>query len=177
MSSRLIIASPQLDDPNFARSVILVCQHDETGAFGLIINRDGPVSIGAVTERMDLGEPAEPDSVTWWGGPVGPGTGFVIWRGEADDSEGWNLRGDIAVSPSAERLKSLVQTQVPFFLCLGYAGWGAGQLDHEIETGSWLYADVEPTLIFDVPLDERYDRALMLLGLTAYTVSMTPIEA
>lgn len=177
MPSRLIIASPQMEDPNFARSVVLVCQHDESGAFGLVINRDGPVSIGAVTERMDLGEPADPESVTWWGGPVGPGTGFVIWRGEAEDEEGWTLGGRVAVSPSAQRLKSLVEGKVPFFLCLGYAGWGAGQLDQEIETGSWLYADVDPDIIFDVPLDERYDKALETLGLTAHTVWMTPIEA
>lgn len=176
MEHGFLIASPQMEDPNFAGSVVLICQHDDTGAFGLIINRDGPVSIGAVAERMDLGSPVDPDCVTWWGGPVGPGTGFVIWRGNTDQEEGWNLAGDVAISPSAARLRQLVSQQTPFFLCLGYAGWGAGQLDAEIETGSWLYTEVDPGILFEVPLEDRYERALATLGLTAEMVWMKPLD-
>ncbi len=177
MQPGFIIASPQMRDPNFEHAVVLICEHNDSGAFGLIINRDGPVSIGAVLERMDLGEPLDGDAPTWWGGPVGPGTGFVIWRGPSDADEGWLIGDGVSVSPSADRLRRLVQEKAVFHLCLGYAGWGAGQLDEEIETGSWLYCDMDPDVLFEVPLADRYDRALALLGLTAGMVLMRPAEA
>ena len=82
----------------------------------------------------------------------------------------------MAISPSAARLRQLVTQQTPFFLCLGYAGWGAGQLDAEIETGSWLYTEVDPGILFEVPLEERYERALATLGLTAEMVWMKPLD-
>lgn len=172
----LLISSPQMRDPNFERTVILLCQHDEDGALGLVINRDGPASLGAVAEGMSLPRPARGDAPTWWGGPVGKGTGFVLWRGEAADDEGWTLGDRVAVSLSADRLTALLQGTERFHLCLGYAGWGPGQLDEEIERGSWIYADVDAALVFEVPLPERYGRALASLGLSPETVWMTPID-
>lgn len=171
----VLIASPQMRDRNFERTVVLLCQHDEDGALGLIINRDGPVSLGEVLERMDLNMEA-PDRPTLWGGPVGAGSGFVLWRGRADPHEGWTLGEEIAVSPSAERLAQLVQSGQRFHLALGYAGWGPGQLEQEMERGSWLWTDPWPELVFDLPMDARYDRALGALGLSAHTVVMNPLE-
>lgn len=175
MKSGLLIASPQLKDQWFDHTVVLLCQHDEEGALGLVINRDGPVTVGDVLERMDLDARHLPDRATWWGGPVGPGSGFVLWRGSATESEGWTLGSEVAVSPSAERLADLVGTGQRFHLALGYAGWGPGQLDQELAHGSWLLTDVDPRIIFDTPMDARYDQALALLGLTAHTVVMDPI--
>jgi putative transcriptional regulator len=173
----LLIASPVMPDSNFSRSVVLICQHDEGGAIGLIINRRGPVSLNDVLKRLDLAGPATLRGSTWWGGPVGQETGFVIWKGSAKPEEGWNLGNEIAVSPSAEQLGILVEGGEPFHLCLGYAGWGPGQLDHEVGTGSWIYTDVEPAIIFETPLEQRYNLALAQLGLTAATVSMQAIDA
>ena len=174
----LLIASPQMHDPCFDRTVVLLCQHDDAGAIGLVINRDGPVTMGDVINRMELGPERENnDAPTWWGGPVGQGTGFVIWQGRIEPEEGWNVGENVAVSPSVERLTRLVQEHCRFHLCLGYAGWGPGQLAGEIETGSWLYADVDPNLIFHTPMEDRYDRALSLLGLQSHIINMTPIEA
>ena len=173
----LLIASPVMRDPNFSRSVVLICQHDDEGAIGLIINRKGPVSLDDVLSRLELEGPDALRGHTWWGGPVGQETGFVIWRGLANPDEGWNLGQQVAVSPSAEQLGNLVAEGETFHLCLGYAGWGPGQLDQEIQTGSWVYTDVEPTIIFETPLEERYNAALAQLGLTAATLSMQPIDA
>ncbi len=171
-----LVASPQMRDPHFERAVVLLCQHDEEGALGLIINRDGPITLGMVAEQMKLAAPASPQSPTWWGGPVGPGTGFVVWSGPGDEDEGWNPAPGIWVSLSSARLAELFGAGERFFLCLGYAGWGAGQLDAEIERGSWIVTDIDPAVLFEVPLPERYTRALALLGLSADTVWMTPID-
>jgi putative transcriptional regulator len=165
-----------MHDRFFERAVVLLCQHDENGTLGLVINRDGNVTLGEVVERLDLGLPQNADTPTWWGGPVGAGTGFVIWKGAVDPDEGWNLGKQVAVSPSAQWLGQLVAGRRPFHLCLGYAGWGPGQLDTEIESGSWLVADIDPGVIFETSLAERYTRALALLGLTPETVWMKPID-
>jgi putative transcriptional regulator len=171
----ILIASPQMRDPNFERTVVLLCQHDGEGAIGLVINRDGPIPVGAVLQRLNMLSGRGGDTPTWWGGPVGPGTGFVLWRGHEDVEEGWSL-GGVMVSPSAERLRQLVEARDRFHLCLGYAGWGPGQLDTEISSGSWIYTEVDPALVFEVPQPERYREALASLGLTPETVWMTPID-
>ncbi len=173
----MLIAAPKMGDPNFDRTVVLICQHDEHGAVGLVINREGPASVGEVLEKLEI-DPALPyTGSTWVGGPVRPGTGFVLWRGDVDPDEGWNVGDGIAVSPSAERLSALAGHGTPFALCLGYAGWSPGQLDAEVRSGSWLFIDVDDRIVFDQPMEQRYDAALAQLGLTAATVVMTPGEA
>jgi len=173
----MLIAAPSMQDPNFVRTVVLICQHDENGAVGLVINREGPVGISDVLEKLEIDHAAPYDAPTWTGGPVRPGTGFVLWRGKVDPDEGWNVGDGVAVSPSADRLGRLAGTGSPFALCLGYAGWSPGQLDHEVQTGSWLFVDVDNTIIFEQPLEARYEAALARLGLTAATVVMTPGDA
>ena len=176
MATGFLVASPQMHDPNFERAVVLLCQHDDEGAIGLIINRDGPVTIGAVSARMKLSPPPHASAPTWWGGPVGAGTGFVIWEGPGDAAEGWQPADGVWVSLSSERLAALIEGGQRFHLCLGYAGWSPGQLDAEIERGSWIVTDPDPDILFRVPLPERYDRALALLGLRPDSVWMTPID-
>jgi putative transcriptional regulator len=178
MSGRpgLIIASPTMEDPNFQRTVVLVCQHDEKGALGLVINRPGEVDIIDVLLRLELDGPLTPDGRTWWGGPVGPGTGFVVWRGQAADEEGWTIGDEVAVSPAMERLRERVASGQPYALVLGYAGWAPGQLDAEIASGSWLFADADPDLVFDLPAGQRYDAALARLGVDPERVWMHPVD-
>ena len=171
-----IIASPQLKDPNFERTLVLLCQHDEEGALGLVINREGPISLDEVLSSLGLPTDPSAERTTWWGGPVGPGAGFVLFAGEVGAEQGWSLAGQIAISPSMEQLQRLVHAGLPFELCLGYAGWGPGQLEHEITHGSWLFTDLDPSLVFEAPLEERYDRALASLGLTASEVWMAPFD-
>ncbi len=173
----LLIASPQLRDPNFQRTVVLMVHHDPEGALGLVINRDGPVRVGDVLRHMELPVPEEgADTPAWWGGPVQPSTGFIVFPGEVDEEEGWNLGRGVAVTQSATILGRRLEAGLPFHLVLGYAGWGPGQLDAEIEAGSWLFADVDPAIVFDLPMAERYERALALLGLTATTAWMQPVD-
>ena len=154
-----------------------MCQHDSSGAIGLVINRNGPVTIGAVAEQLSFDAPALAEEPTWWGGPVGEGTGFVIWRGEVGDDEGWNIGEGLAVSPSADRLERLIHEERVFHLALGYAGWGAGQLDEEIDEGSWIYAEIDPDLILNTPMEDRWRTAMASLGLQPDLFWAAPADA
>ena len=129
-------------DPYFERTVVLMCQHDDEGAIGMVINREGPVTDEEVTEQVGVARPTHGDEQTLWGGPVGEGACFVLWRGHSE--EGWTLGERVAISPSMSRLERLVQTGRHFTVLVGYAGWGPGQLEREIHRGSWLYADLSP---------------------------------
>lgn len=177
MNPSLLIASPQLKDAFFERTLVLLWHHDEDGAMGIIINRLADHQLGDVLDDdldLDLSHCAQ--SEVYWGGPVEPTSGTLITRAEVPEAEGWNLPGQIGVSRSMGVLIDLIKRKEPLHLHLGYAGWGPGQLDDEILQGTWLYADLDPTIVFELPPEDRYDRALASLGLTPQSVWMTPID-
>ena len=169
----LLIASPQMGDPFFERTVILLWHHDHEGAAGLVINRPIPHPLSEVLDGADDYAGAE----VVWGGPVERTRGSVVARTDVGEEEGWVLRPGLSVTTSATTLEQLYTSHQPLLLCLGYAGWGAGQLDQEIEIGSWLFADASDELIFDTPREALYDSALASLGLTPGTIIMNPVEA
>ncbi|MCP4915463.1 MAG: hypothetical protein GY913_00940 [Proteobacteria bacterium] len=176
----MLIASPQMRDSNFSGAVVLLWHFDDEGAMGVVINRAMEIGISDVGKQLEidaeeLADPSLADHVLW-GGPVEPGAGFLLLRGTVPDAEGWNLDAGIAVTTSQDRLERLLRRGGEYRLCLGYAGWAAGQLDAEIALGSWLYTEVDPELVFDGQIGDRYDKALMLLGLQSSMVWMTPID-
>jgi putative transcriptional regulator len=188
LESGFLIASPQMRDPNFERSVVLLLQHSSSGALGLIINRESPIRLRDVAEQLWPADPrpesAGPDAgalptagarPALWGGPVERQTGFVIYRGSDPDAP-WSCPAGIAVSTSRERLGELLKSGEEFHLCLGYSGWGPGQLDAEVESGSWAYVEADADLAMACPLAERYDRALARLGVAAGMLWMSPIN-
>ena len=167
-------------DSNFAGTVVLLWHFGEDGAMGVVINRSMAIDIGEVGRQLDINEqdiaePEAPDRVLW-GGPVEPGAGFLLFRGAVPDDEGWNVNDHIAITTSQERLENVLRGGGEYRLCLGYAGWAPGQLENEIELGSWLYTEARSKLVFDEAIDERYDLALAQLGLMASQVWMTPID-
>ncbi len=167
MSTSLLIASPQLRDPSFERTVVLVWHHDDDGAVGVIINRSFDQSIDEVLtppEPMDLSPYA--GQPVLWGGPVEPESGTLITDHEVTDEEGWNLEQGVSVTRSLDRLMDFLRRQVPFQLALGYAGWGPGQLEQEFEEGSWIFAPIDPELILHAPLEDRYELTLASIGMT-----------
>jgi putative transcriptional regulator len=111
-----------------------------------------------------------------WGGPVEPDRGTVVTRAAIRDSEGRALGDGVAVSQSLPTLVRLLRDQAEFMLCLGHAGWQAGQLDQEVEQGSWLFTELSAALLFEVPPEERYDEALASLGLSAKTMWGPPVS-
>lgn len=178
LSPSLLIASPQMRNPFFERTVVLLWHHDADGAIGVVVNR-------ALEQRLpdvlDLGQEYDlsvyQDTAVVWGGPVETSMGTVVTPQPATiGEEGWQLPQGLGVTRSQDGLIEVVRAQAPMMLCLGYAGWGAGQLDREVEEGSWLFTDANPALLFETPSEDRYEQALATLGLTPSTVWMQPID-
>jgi putative transcriptional regulator len=173
----LLIASPQMKDPFFERSVVLLWHHDEDGAIGVVINRllgHALPEVLAVGDEMDLSEYNE--NQVGWGGPVETTSGTVVTRGKIRVDEGWIIGDGLGVTRSQEALVRLLREGADVLLCLGYAGWGPGQLDREIALGGWLWTEPSADVVFDQPVDKRYDTALATLGLTSHTVWMKPVD-
>lgn len=177
MPPSILIASPQMKDPFFEGSVVLVWHHEEDGAIGVVVNRTLEHKLPDVLDvdkDIDLSPYAE--TLVSWGGPVESASGTVVTEGEITEDEGWVLPDGLGVTRSQEALTRLLHHRAPILLCLGYAGWGPGQLDHELELGGWLFTDCAAKLLFEVPVEDRYEKALATLGLTPHTVWMPPIS-
>lgn len=179
VSPTLLIASPQMRDPFFERTVVLVWHHSaDEGAMGVVVNRALEHTLPEVLDldsELDLSTYAETPVV--WGGPVEESSGTVLTPdGLPDADDGWVLPGGIGVTRSPQALEQILEEGRPLVLCLGYAGWGPGQLDREIEQGGWLFTDCDAEIVFRTPPEERYDVALASLGLTSSTVWMQPID-
>jgi len=167
-----LVAAPHLKDPNFDSTVVFMVEHDdEEGSLGLVINRESELTLERVLTQMKLQLPAdgiaEGDRRVFYGGPVSPELGWIVhtpeWRGQ-----GTRLVGEVvAVSASLEVLRAIASGEGPreFLFCLGYAGWGPGQLVDEIKTGSWFNVPFESALIFDVAIDARWKTAIERLGI------------
>ena len=177
MQPTLLIASPQMKDPFFERSVVLLWHYDEEGAVGVVVNKTldhvlpDVVSVG---DGVDLSH--YEGNTVGWGGPVESTSGTVVARGMVHDHEGWPLDGGLAVTKSQDALVRLLEERADILLVLGYAGWGPGQLDQEISQGGWLATDIDPSLVFETPIDERWEAALGSLGLSPGTVWMQPVD-
>ncbi|MBN2800077.1 MAG: YqgE/AlgH family protein [Deltaproteobacteria bacterium] len=158
--------------------MVLLWQHSEEGAIGFVINRALEVALPevlATTDGLDLSDYAH--TAVAWGGPVESMSATVLTTHEVSDDDGWEVIPGLYLTRSQEALDSLIRAGAPIFLTLGYAGWGEGQLDQEIEQGSWLFTDLDPAYLFEFPVEERYDRALATLGLQGTAFWLPPVEA
>ena len=175
LAGHLLIAMPNLSDPNFWQSVVLLGVHsDQEGAFGLIVNRSLDVDLSEILE--ELGEGTLPGDLpaVYAGGPVQPSHGFVLFeRGDVEVTEDEIAISDsIVVSGSTETLSRLTRESAGrrFFLLLGYSGWYPGQLEKEIEENSWVVAPLDTSILFDVPVEDRWAAALRSIGLDPGTL-------
>ena len=195
LSHHFLIAMPGLEDPTFAKSVVYVCEHSERGAMGLIINKPGDLSLKHLFEKVEL--PLQRQDLlqcnVLHGGPVQTERGFVLHdpmlEKDSVDSENSNTEavatpnsiyastlsvpGGLAMTTSKDVLEALANGSGPrrVVVTLGYASWGEGQLESEIGENSWLTVPADPSVIFDTPIEQRYDKALSLLGLQAWMLS------
>lgn len=161
-----LLSMPQLDDPNFRRTVVLLCQHSRDGAWGLVLNR--PTGTPAA-EAVRLDPPVETDSALelWVGGPVEPERGCILLGDDPKDEEAVQVCDGLFISGSAALLRRLLESRQALprtRLLMGYAGWGPGQLDDELRASAWLIGDVETDLIFDVGADQMWETAIRRLG-------------
>lgn len=173
-----LVAAPQLDDPNFDRTVVLMIEHDEAeGSFGLVINRIAEVDLAAVlgAMRVQLDRPVDiarhPPVLA--GGPVSPELGWIVHTADWSGAATKPLAAGVAVTASAEILRAVSGGEGPreYVLCLGYAGWAPGQLAAEIRSGSWITVPFEDELVFRVPHAARWETALSRLGIDPSSIA------
>lgn len=189
LDGQLLIAMPGMPDDRFARSVILMCSHSETGAMGLIINRaTEEITLAGLLSQLDLADededfededddgsepielPLAPDLAdrpVHIGGPVETKRGFVLHSKDYFvEGASVMITPEIALTATVEVLRAIADGTGPkkALLALGYAGWGGGQLEAEIQANSWLHVDTDPAIVFDAPLGQRYEKALARLG-------------
>ena len=165
LAPRLLLSMPQLMDPNFARTVVLLCDHSPEGAFGLVLNRPTEVAASSV---VGLVPPVESDNGMrlWIGGPVEPHRGWILLGQEPPGVETRRIVDGLYLSTSPELLREVLETAPPpqARVLAGYAGWGPGQLDLELNESSWLTADVELDLVFATEAALMWEAAIRRLG-------------
>jgi putative transcriptional regulator len=166
LAPSLLLSMPQLLDPNFARAVVLLCEHGAEGAFGLIVNRPSDVAAAAVV-NLDPPIEAANDLPLLLGGPVQPQRGWILTSRAPEGVEHQPLGESLFLSSSPDLLRRILTTPtVPkrTHVLAGYAGWAAGQLEHELAGSSWLVAPIELDLIFETPAAAAWEMAIRRLG-------------
>lgn len=172
LTNQFLIAMPNMRDDNFSGAVVFLCEHNDNGALGLVINRPTDINLKNLFEKVDL--TLERDDLAaapvFFGGPVQTERGFVLH--DSLDAEGGHysstlkITGGLEMTTSRDVLEALSNGAGPkrVFITLGYSGWSAGQLEDEISRNGWLTVQAQPDIIFDTPVEQRYDKALSLLG-------------
>lgn len=181
LTNHFLIAMPGLSDELFGRSVVFMCEHSERGALGLVINKPGDIRLAQLFDKVELslGRQELAEQPVFLGGPVQTERGFVLHEAvEGAESESvyastLSIPGGLEMTTSKDVLEAMSSGGGPrkVFVTLGYASWGQGQLESEITENSWLTVEADHSLIFDAPVDERYDRAMALLGLKSWMLS------
>ena len=168
LADHFLIAMPSLADPHFVRGVTLICQHDENGAMGLVINHASEYTLGELLRQMDIDSdsPSLGRQAVFIGGPVQPDRGFVLHDDPRDFGSTLRFGQGLAVSTSRDILQEMAKGEGPVrtLVALGYAGWTAGQLESEIVQNSWLTVPADKSIFFETPLGDRWQAAARSLG-------------
>ena len=175
LTGQLLVAMPQMEDSRFVRSVIYLCAHSAEGAMGLVVNKlMDNISFPDLLDQLDLAGSDAPDGIkVHFGGPVETGRGFVLHSADYVQDATLVIDDTVALTATIDILKAIAAGQGPkhSLLALGYAGWGPGQLDDEIQRNGWLSVPADDGLIFGKGLDDRWERAIAKLGINAGMLS------
>lgn len=181
LDGQFLIAMPGMADANFARTVVYICAHSDDGAMGFVINRAQKLSFSDVLLHLDLVGEDEVirlpgttlDFPIRSGGPVESGRGFVLHSDDYLSESSIPVSDDICLTATLDIVRAISRGRGPQrgLMMLGYAGWGAGQIEHEIGANGWLSCPAQEELIFDTNLDSKYERALGLMGITPAMLS------
>lgn len=167
LRNHLLIAMPGLNDPNFAHSVTYLCEHDEHGALGIVINAPLSVTWGELLSQMELPPGPRGEEPVVLGGPVQPDHGFVLHGAWGEWQSTLAITPEVHLTTSVDILTALAHGTGPrdCLVALGYAGWGAGQLEQELADNAWLTCEATPDILFRLPFEQRLDASLKLLGI------------
>ena len=182
LEGQFLIAMPDMEDENFAESVILVVGHGSEGAMGLVVNHElADLRFADILDELDLGDPDAvirlPDSIrersVMRGGPTEKGRGFVLHSSDYSSGNSYKVSEDICLTATLDILKAMAFGPAPkaSLFALGCCGWSAGQLEDEIARNGWLTAPFSRELLFDTPVEKRYDAALASLHITRASLS------
>jgi putative transcriptional regulator len=175
LTNQLLIAMPYMGDPNFAQTVVLVCDHNSSSALGLILNKPLPMRMGEIFEQLEieLGKGPLSERQVLRGGPMQTDRGFVVHRAFGEWDSTLKVSDALHVTTSRDILAAMARGQGPeeAIVALGYAGWDGGQLEQEIRANAWLSAPVDLGLIFEQPFESRWHAAGRLLGVELSRVS------
>ncbi|MCF8149351.1 MAG: YqgE/AlgH family protein [Burkholderiaceae bacterium] len=172
LSNHFLIAMPAMTDPNFARTLTFICEHNADGAIGIVVNRPIDMSLAGLFERVGI--PLDDEQAgarfaglpVYFGGPVQTDRGFVLHRPAGHWQSSLDVGESIALTSSRDILQAMGSTGEPaeVLVSLGYAGWTAGQLEWELSQNAWLTVEADLGIIFSVPPEERLPAAMQLLG-------------
>ncbi len=175
LTGQLLIAMPGMTDPRFQRTVIFMCAHNQDGAMGLVVNRlFGSVNFSDLLDQLDIGIPQPARNLpVHYGGPVESGRGFVLHSTDFLRDGSMQVDDDFALTATIDILRAIATDRGPrhSLLALGYAGWGPGQLDAEMQANGWLNAPPDENLLFDTDLDTKWERAIAKLGVSLTMLS------
>lgn len=175
LTSQLLVAMPAMDDPTFAQTVTLVCEHGDKGALGIVLNKPLGMKFGEVLSQMKLTpvDPALADLPVLRGGPLYPDRGFVLHRPGGKWDSTHRISDAVQVTTSKDVLVAIAKGEGPAdaFIALGYAGWEAGQLEQEIKDNAWLTLPFDDGMTFGLPLEARWPAAWNRLGIDVSRIS------
>ncbi len=168
LTNQFLVAMPDMQDPHFSKTVTLVCQHDEQGALGVVINRATELTLKDIYESLNLdhNDAPETDLPLHYGGPIQPQRGLIL-HDSGEDFSSIKVGDSLGLTTSLDVLEAISNQRGPqnCMVTLGFAGWESGQLEQELAKNVWLSTPAEKSIIFDAPVDERWDRAAGLLGI------------
>ncbi len=175
LTNQLLIAMPGMLDPNFSTTVTLICEHNEEGALGIVINRPLDLKLGGLFEQLDVEnpDPKASEYPVMMGGPVGPERGFVLHNPGGQYENSLAVSSDIHLTLSRDIIDAMASGTGPgkSLVALGYAGWEPGQLEDEMLANSWLNVPATPDIVFDMPFGERWMAAAKTLGIDISQIS------
>ena len=175
LSNHFLIAMPGLADPNFSRTVTLICEHNEDGAMGITVNRLLDLSLRNILQEIQIpaSSEAQLDRPVYLGGPVQSHRGFVLHEPAGNWDSTLIITERLGVSTSRDILEALAQDQGPAhcIIALGYAGWGPGQLEQELADNAWLSGPATNEILFQTPIEDRWTAAAHLLGVDLSSLS------
>ena len=169
LTNHFLIAMPNMADPYFSRTLTYVCEHNDQGALGIVVNRPIDITLQALFDRLSLSmkDRARADAPIYFGGPVQTDRGFVLHLPAGEWQATLKVRDAIGLTTSKDILEAVGRGEGPakMLVSLGYAGWSAGQIEHELSQNAWLTVEAKDAILFDLPPDERLPAAMHLLGL------------
>ncbi|GAL08182.1 YqgE/AlgH family protein [Photobacterium aphoticum] len=180
LTNHFLVAMPSMQDPNFKGGVVYICEHNDEGAMGIVINLPIEISVGSMLDQIDIErdapvtDPASLEQPVFNGGPVSADRGFVLHNLSGRFSSSIAITEEVSVTTSKDILALLGTDHAPehFLVALGYAGWDAGQLEQELSENTWLTTEADPDVVFNTPVNERWTKAIAQLGINATHLSI-----